>query len=81
MDLKLYKSVLQKLISLPVEYLPQVNDFLSSLGQKHSRKEKNRESILALAGSWTDMLEEDFEEYLTHTKKTGDDLFGREVEL
>lgn len=41
-----------------------------------NKKEKNRELILKLAGTWNDMSEKDFNEYLIHAKKTGAELFN-----
>jgi hypothetical protein len=81
MQLKLYKTVLQKLISLPDEYLPLVNAFLSSLKQKAEQKKNNREEILKFAGSWNDMSDEDFDDYLKEAKNTGAQMFGREIDL
>ena len=81
MQLNLYKTVLQKLIALPEEYLPLVNSFLSSLKQKIDQKKNNREEILKFAGAWNDMAEEDFEDYLKEAKNTGSEMFGRDIDL
>ena len=80
----LYQSVLKKLGDTPAEYLPEIDRFLSQLNRTvYLRKEKaeNREKILALAGSWSDMSEEDFQDYLRHAKESGSELFNREVDL
>lgn len=66
---------------LSVDYLQLVDNYLSSLQAKLDKKEENRNAVLALAGSWSDMNDEDFEDYLRVTKETGDELFNREVEL
>lgn len=78
---ELYKSVLRKLSFLPTEYLQQVDSFLSSLGKKMAEKEQNRSTTLSLAGSWSDMSDEDFQDYLQIAKDTGKELFTREIEL
>lgn len=81
MEVDLYKSVLKSLSLIPEEYLVQVNAYLDKLKDRISHKEKNRAEILALAGSWSDMPESEFGEFLGKAKGSGDELFGREVEL
>lgn len=79
--MNIYKSVLHKLSMIPEEYLDQVNYFLASLKKKIDDKEKNREEILKLAGSWSDMSELDFEEYLKKAKESSSSAFNREIDL
>ena len=82
MQIELYQSVLQKLSLIPVEYLPQVDFFLSNLAKKVDDKEQSRKAIMALTGGpWTDWSEEDFQDFLKVTKETGSELFNREIEL
>ncbi len=80
-QINLYKSVLKKLSLIPVEYLQQVDNFLSSLTEKITKKEQNRKAILDLAGSWADMSQNDFKDYLRVAKETGEELFKREINL
>jgi hypothetical protein len=80
-NIETYQSVLRKLSQIPADYLKLVDDFLSSLHQKLEKKDKNRTAILALAGSWSDMSDPEFEDYIRVTKETGDELFNREIEL
>lgn len=81
MEAKLYKSVLKSLSLLPEAYLVQVNAYLENLRSRISHKEKNLLAILALAGSWSDMPESDFNDSLKEARESGNELFGREVEL
>lgn len=63
----LYQSILGKLSTLPVGVLHQLDDFLTEL-QSTTQVEKetnNYQKTMALAGSWNDMSEGDFQEYLT----------------
>lgn len=80
-NIEIYKSVLRRLSHLSVDYLQLVDNYLSSLQAKLDKKEDNRNAVLALAGSWSDMSDEDFGDYLRVTRETGDELFNREVEL
>ena len=81
MKANLYKSVIKTLNLIPEEYLVQVNAYLNELKHRISQKEKNRKKILSLAGSWSDMPESDFSEYLKKAKEGGNELFGRQIEL
>ena len=72
---ELYQSVLRKLGDTPAEYLPEIDQFLRQLHRE--KKANNRDKILALAGAWSDMNEEDFQDYLRRAKETGSELFDR----
>ena len=78
---ELYQSVLKKLSTTPVEQLPEVDRFLSQLNDEMQDKKNNKDKTLALAGSWANMNEKDFQEYLKKAKETGSETFSREVEL
>ncbi|NUQ26751.1 MAG: hypothetical protein HUU34_22635 [Saprospiraceae bacterium] len=78
---ELYQSVLRQLSLLPVEYLKLVERFVSGLNQLTQDKKKNRQAILALAGSWSDLSEQDFEDIRSVAKETGNSLFAREIDL
>ena len=62
--IQIYKSILEKLDLIPVDYLVLVDAYLSSLNKNLSKKEENRKVFLALAGSWSDMNKDDFEDFL-----------------
>lgn len=78
---ELYQSVLHQLSLLPVEYLKLVEHFVAGLNQRALDKKKNRQAILALAGSWSDLSDSDFEDIRNISKQTGTSLFSREVDL
>ena len=63
-NIETYKSILKKLSVLPTDYLQLVDNYLASLSEKIDKKEENRNAILALAGSWSDMEEEEFKDFL-----------------
>jgi hypothetical protein len=80
----LYQSVLKKLSNTPVELLPEIDRFLSQINHTVNlsrEKAENRKKILALAGSWSDMSNDDFQDYLRQAKQTGSELFDREIDL
>lgn len=81
MEENIYKSVLHNLSLIPEEYLSQVNSFLMALHERVSLKEQNRREILALAGAWESMEEDEFQSYLKAAKESGNSLFNQDVEL
>lgn len=77
----LYQSILQNLSLVPIEYLRQVDEYLQIIIQKKTHKETNKKAILALAGSWNDMSEEEFEELRSDIKNESESMFNRDIEL
>lgn len=78
---KTYQSVLFKLSRVSVESLPQIDIYLESFLPETEAKRQNREAILSLAGSWNEMSESDFEEYLSEAKRSGGEMFDRDAAL
>ena len=76
-----YQSVLFKLSRVPVESLPQIDAYLENFTPETQAKRQNREAILSLAGSWNEMSESDFEEYLSEARRSGGEMFDRDVTL
>ena len=77
----LYQSILQNLSLVPMEYLLQVDNYLQMIIQKNREKETNRKAILALAGTWNDMSEDEFEEFRNDIKNNREDMFNRDIQL
>jgi hypothetical protein len=78
---KLYQSILLRLSMIPMDYLQQIDMFLKTYSFKIQSKQRNRLQILALAGSWNDMPEVDFQDYLHAARQVGDELFNRDIAL
>ena len=76
-----YQSILQKLSRVSVASLPQVDLFLQQFIEAQEENKTNREEIMSLAGSWDEMSEMDFQEYLDETKRVGNEAFSREITL
>ena len=81
MTTQTYQSILFKLSRVPVESLPQIDAYLENFMSENGAKRHNREAILSLAGSWNEMSESDFEEYLSEAKRSGGEMFDRDVTL
>ena len=70
----IYQSILHRLSEIPVDYLPQIDNYLQKLTIEDKRN--NQLKIMQLAGCWNDMSETEFQEYLTEAKNTN--VFDRE---
>lgn len=75
----IYQSILHKLSEIPVDYLNEIDSYLEAFTHKTKLRQNNRAQILDLAGSWNDMDEDTFQDYLLSAKKT--EIFGRDVSL
>ncbi len=78
---KIYQSILSHLSLVPTDYLLQVDNYLQNLSKEIKRKEQNRQLILKLAGSWADMEETEFNDFLATTKKIGSEMFVKHIDL
>lgn len=78
---KIYQSILLRLSRIPVDYLQQVDSYLQHFSENIEHKKQNQVEIMSLAGSWSDMSDEDFEDFLEVTKETGREMFSRDIQL
>jgi len=76
-----YKSILNQLESIPTDYLLDVDAFLKKFMKVIQKKKLNRIETMKLAGSWADMSDKEFEEYLAAAQKTRSEMFARNIEL
>jgi hypothetical protein len=75
----IYQSILHKLSEIPVAYLEDIDSYLEKLTAQTSAPVTNRVRMLSLAGSWNDMDEETFNEYLQVAKSA--EITSREVDI
>jgi len=79
---ELYQSVLKKLSTIPQPFLQDIDAYLSNIiGKLKSQQSVDVEKVMSFSGSWSDMEENDFEDYLAETRRTRQNLFGREINL
>ncbi|WP_373553946.1 hypothetical protein [Haliscomenobacter sp.] len=78
---KIYQSILLRLSRIPVDYLQKVDSYLQHFSENIEHKKQNQVEIMSLAGSWSDMSDDDFEDFLAVTKETGREMFSREIQL
>ncbi len=74
---QIYQSVLYNLSQIPYAYMHQIKRYLMHLSKEVKRKEANQKAIMALAGAWCDMPDEDFNDFMNETKAARNSLFNR----
>ncbi len=78
---QIYQSVLYNLSQIPQVYMYQIDKYLQHLQKEIKRKEANRKAIMAFAGAWNDMPDDDFNDFLNETQAARNSLFNRNFEL
>ena len=74
-------TIIKDLKNVPVDRLEDLYSIIHSL-QANNRKSDNRsKKILSFAGSFSDMTDRDFKDFLNHTKQTRNDVFDRNFEI
>ncbi len=64
----IYQSILYSLSKIPTPHLEEVQQYLHKFQEELQQKKQNRQNVLSFAGSWNDMSEVDFQDYLEAAK-------------
>lgn len=70
-------TILKELKSVPVERLKDLYYIIHSFRANTKTSDKTSKTILSFAGSFSDMSEEDYNDFIQQTKNTRKDLFDR----
>ena len=74
-------TILEELKNVPVDRLDDLYSFIHSLKANPEKPKSSRKKILSYAGSFNDMSQKDYNDFLKETKKTRIDLFERDINL
>ncbi len=74
-------AILKELKNVPVDRLEEVYSFINSLKPGTKKLRPNRKTILSFAGSFRDMTEKDYDDFISEIQKTRNDLFERDLNL
>ena len=74
-------TILKELKNVPVSKLEDLYSIIHSFQANTKTTEKNRKKILSFAGSFSDMSEKEYSDYLKETKNTRNKLFDREIDI
>jgi hypothetical protein len=74
-------TILKELKNVPVERLEDLYSIIHSLQANTKKSDKRSKEILSFAGTFGDMPENDYNDFLRQVKQTRNDLFDRDVDL
>jgi hypothetical protein len=74
-------TILKELKNIPVDRLEDLYFIIRSLQENTKKSERISKKVLSFAGSFSDMTEEDYNEFAEHTKNTRNKFFDRDVDL
>lgn len=74
-------TILKELRNVPVNRLEDLYSIIHSLRANTKKSGKRRKKILSFAGSFGDLPEKEYNEFLQHTKDIRNNLFDRDINL
>lgn len=74
-------TILKELKNVPVERLEDLYSLIHSLKANTKKSDTTRKKILSFAGSFSDMTQKDYDDFIKETRKTRSNLFDRDINL
>lgn len=74
-------TILKELKNVPVDRLEDLYSIIHSLRANTKKSDRKSRKILSFAGAFDDMTENDFNDFINHTKQTRNNLFDRDINL
>ncbi len=74
-------SILREIKDVPVNRLEEIYQFIHSLTPHNKKTDTFRKRILSFGGSFKEMSDTDYSDFVSQTKKTRTELFERQVNL
>lgn len=74
-------TILRELKNVPVDRLEDLYSIIHSLRANTKKSDRTSKKILSFAGSFGEMSEKDFNDFLEHTKETRNNSFDRDIKL
>lgn len=74
-------TILKELKNVPINRLEDLYSIIHSLRADTKQSHSTNKKILSYAGSFGDMSEKDYDEFLQQTKDIRNDLFDRDINL
>jgi len=73
--------VIREIKYIPVERLEDLYSFVLSLNTKIKKSDNLRKNVLSFAGSFSDMTDKNYSDFVNETKKVRTNLFARNIDL
>lgn len=77
----MWNKILTELKDVPPERLEEVYNVVHSLSTTSKKQPSSAEKILSFAGSFSDIPEDDYNDFVSETIKTRAELFERDIEI
>lgn len=74
-------AILKEIKDIPVSRLEELYQFVHSMTPPTKQTERSRKKILSFGGTFGDMSNKDYSDFLDQTKKARTKLFDRNIEL
>ena len=74
-------TILKELKNVPVDKLEDLYSIIHALQTNTRKVDKVNQEILSFAGSFEDMSESDYNDFVKHTNQTRENLFDRNINL
>lgn len=74
-------AILNELKNVPVDKLEDLYSIIHSLRTNTKKADKANKEILSFAGSFGDISESDYNDFVKQTKQTRKNLFDRNIDL
>jgi hypothetical protein len=74
-------AILKELKNVPVDRLEDLYSIIRSFKGNTKKSDKRAKRILSFAGAFSEIGDNDYNDFLTHTRETRDKLFDREINL
>jgi len=72
---------MKELKNVPVDRLKDLYSIIHSLRANTKKSDKTSRKILSFAGSFNDMTDKDYNDFLNQTKDTRNNLFDRDLNI
>jgi len=76
-----YQTIINEVNKIPVDFLQDVYKILHSFSSKIESHKQNKKEILELAGSWSDLSDNDFKDIMSEIHRNRTEMFNRNIEL
>jgi len=74
-------TILKEIKDVPVNRLEELYQFVHSLTPKSEQSDSLRKKILSYGGAFSEMSKGDYDDFLSHTQQTRNQLFDRNIDL
>lgn len=74
-------TILDEIKDIPIHRLDEVYEFIHALNINTQSSEEKRKKILAFGGSFSDMTNDDFKDFMKENDKTRANTFNRNIDI